>query len=254
MSCSIEYKNKFYSKEDFRQYVKDNMSEFRSFLTAGKNSDEVEYVLKSIDILLSDKATQVFKSAQKGNWDLEKTLIELQIPTAQRDLIMNLGVQDREDIIIELFSNYSYTVEINTAKRDTSYDEKRVLLSSLTTEEILQRKNDLLAIEPFGLSNRQEQQLKNIDNYLENNIDDEIYIKDSSRNNSDYYSNLTVPGGTNYTENEISTPLITPSIKGHAQFATDKGIGWFRSDDKYAFTGFLEDLLASGTIKKVPCG
>ena len=47
-----------------------------------------------------------------------------------------------------------------------------------------------------------------------------------------YYSNLTVPGGTNYTENEIATPGITPSIKGHAQFATDKGIGWFRSDEK----------------------
>jgi len=69
-----------------------------------------------------------------------------------------------------------------------------------------------------------------------------------------YYSNLTVPGGTNYTENEISTPGITPSIKGHAQFSTDNGIGWFRSDDKYPFTGFLEDLIASGTIKKVPCG
>lgn len=52
--------------------------------------------------------------------------------------------------------------------------------------------------------------------------------------NTEYYSNLTVPGGTNYTENEISTPLITPSIKGHAQFATDNGIGWFRSDDKAA--------------------
>ena len=25
---------------------------------------------------------------------------------------------------------------------------------------------------------------------------------------------------------------ITPSIKGHAQFSTDKGIGWFRSDEK----------------------
>ena len=47
---------------------------------------------------------------------------------------------------------------------------------------------------------------------------------------TDYYENLSVPGGTNYKENEISTPLITPSIKGHAQFATPNGIGWFRSD------------------------
>lgn len=50
--------------------------------------------------------------------------------------------------------------------------------------------------------------------------------------NSDFYSNMTVPGGTNYTENEIKTPDITPSIKGHAQFSTDKGIGWFRSDEQ----------------------
>lgn len=57
-----------------------------------------------------------------------------------------------------------------------------------------------------------------------------------------YYSNLTVPGGTNYTENEIATPAITPSIKGHAQFATDKGIGWFRSDDKAPIVeGFVEN-------------
>lgn len=47
-----------------------------------------------------------------------------------------------------------------------------------------------------------------------------------------YYSSLTVPGGANYTENEIATPAITPSIKGHAQFSTDNGIGWFRSDDR----------------------
>ena len=50
--------------------------------------------------------------------------------------------------------------------------------------------------------------------------------------NSRYYSNLTVPGGTNYTENEILTPGIVPSIKGHGRFSTGNGIGWFRSDDQ----------------------
>lgn len=49
---------------------------------------------------------------------------------------------------------------------------------------------------------------------------------------TDNYSSLTVPGGINYRENEILTPQITPSIKGHAAFATDQGIGWFRSDDQ----------------------
>lgn len=50
--------------------------------------------------------------------------------------------------------------------------------------------------------------------------------------NTQYHSNLTVPGGINYTENEIATPAITPAIKGHAEFATDQGIGWFRSDEQ----------------------
>lgn len=47
-----------------------------------------------------------------------------------------------------------------------------------------------------------------------------------------FYSRLTVPGGINYEENEIATPQIVPSIAGHARFATDNGIGWFRSDEK----------------------
>lgn len=46
------------------------------------------------------------------------------------------------------------------------------------------------------------------------------------------YAGMTVPGGTNYRENEIRTPDITPSIKGHAAFSSEHGIGWFRSDDK----------------------
>lgn len=62
------------------------------------------------------------------------------------------------------------------------------------------------------------------------NINELIELRRSNRNSS-YYSNLIVPGGTNYTENEIATPAIIPSIKGHAQFATNNGIGWFRSDE-----------------------
>ena len=64
---------------------------------------------------------------------------------------------------------------------------------------------------------------------------------------------LIVPGGTNYRENEIATPAITPSIKGHAQFATDKGIGWFRSDDKTIVETpeTVEDELDLWTAKKV---
>ena len=125
----------------------------------------------------------------------------------------------REQIVTDLLANYSYTVEINTAKdkgetvlyANEYYDEETGETHILSTDSKI--------IPPTG-------------------------------NNSNYYRGLTVPGGTNYTENEISTPLITPSIKGHAQFATDNGIGWHRSDDRVID---IQQMLKSGLIKEVPC-
>lgn len=58
---------------------------------------------------------------------------------------------------------------------------------------------------------------------------------DIQEGNAQHYSNLTVPGGTNYTENEIATPAITPSIKGHARFSTDNGLMWSRTDEKIQY-------------------
>ena len=216
---------------------------------------EVQYRLKATEILLSDKAKQVFNKGNKNNWSLDKILTELAIPKEQKRIILDLNDEDysfanfdlRESIIIALSSNYSYTVEINTAK------DKREPDHPLAKES-----NQFFAEQSsFGWWNVVDKDDNIYRREIKTKEAAEKYAKELNEQgipNTQYYYNLTVPGGTNYTENEISTPLITPSIKGHAQFATDKGIGWFRSDDKYAFTGFLEDLLASGTIKKVPCG
>ena len=78
--------------------------------------NSVNYMLKSVSILQSDKAKQVFEKGKKSNWSLEKVLTELQIPKEQKQLIYDLGVTDREQIITQLAANYSYTIEINTAK------------------------------------------------------------------------------------------------------------------------------------------
>jgi hypothetical protein len=59
---------------------------------------------------------------------------------------------------------------------------------------------------------------------------------------SGYYKDLTVPGGTNYKEVEISTPNVVASKKGHADFATDKGIGWYRVDDNEKSSSTLRVL------------
>ena len=150
-------------------------------------SNEVNQTLKAVDILQSDKAKQVFDKGNKNGWDLNKILTELQVPKEQKALLLDLNITDREQLALELASRYSYSVEVNTTKK-------------------------------------QEAQFNNVDDLFGDGNYKEL------EENTDYYSNLTVPGGTNYTEQEISTPLITPSIKGHAQFSTDNGIGWFRSD------------------------
>lgn len=60
-----------------------------------------------------------------------------------------------------------------------------------------------------------------------------------------YYTAISVPGGTNNTENRIVTPNIVPSIKGHAKFAKDNDIGWFLSDDKTIRNYSLDEILSN---------
>lgn len=160
-------------------------------------SEIVKSGLKATNILQSIKADQFFGAVAKnkitGDFFWKKMQADLGIPKDQLEILKLFNTQDRGELISSLLANYSYAVEINTAKeRDSIAQQEANRRSELFTEEEL---ND-------------------------------------TERNTGYYSNLTVPGGTNYTENEISTPLITPSIKGHAQFATDNGIGWFRSDEE----------------------
>ena len=165
--------------------------------------NEVSYNLKAVDILSSDKALEVFKKGKKNGWDLNKILTELQIPKAQKQIILDKNISDREEIITSLLAENSFVVEVNTAKKgEQRYDE----------------------------------------------VQNRIIQNEDSDKPSNYYQQLTVPGGTNYTENEISTPDIIPNIKGHAQFSTDNGIGWFRSDDKVS--NFKESY--KGELNNVP--
>jgi hypothetical protein len=185
------------------------------------SENAINYVMDAAQILSSPEADVVFKKAEKGKWPLDKILTELQIPKTQKEIILQSGKTDRKDIVTDLLVNYSYAVEINTAKTtevnnnpvddDTRYYEKdgKYYKSSPYENEA----------QPLEITKEQYEAYTTLD-------------KPTA-----HYANLTVPGGTNYTENEIATPAITPSIKGHADFATDKGIGWFRSDDKALESG-----------------
>lgn len=170
-----------------------------------------EYQLAALDILQSGKAKQIFEKGERSGWTLDKILTELQVPKAQRELISFLSKVKREDIITDLLANHSYIIEVNITT-----GEKHEEYSGATY-------NPEDGYQPEDV----------IERHIENNIP------------TQYYFNMTVPGGTNYTENEIAIPAITPSIKGHAQFSTNKGIGWFRSDEK---------RLDNGKGERVPDG
>lgn len=209
-------------------------------------SNEVNATLKAVDILQSDKAKQIFEKGKKASWNLNKILTELQIPKDQKTLLLDLNIDDREELAIELASKYSYSVEIDTVNKSfnnyTVYNNIEDYKSNvefndeqfrLGNYDNLLDENDLIKpLKSFSVIDERGATVQYFDTREEavtasNELNSNIIIKPTN-----YYENLTVPGGTNYTENEISTPLITPSIKGHAQFATDNGIGWFRSDEQ----------------------
>lgn len=134
--------------------------------------------------------------------------------------IDELSLQD--NIVINLLSDVSYGIEVNEGKRSDSdlynsdyYINTIVHDNGDTWYDVIET-NTQVKLNSFG-------SLQNAKDFITNN---------TSSPSSDYYANLTVPGGTNYRENEIATPKIIPNIKGHAQFSTENGIGWFRSDEQ----------------------
>lgn len=156
----------FNSKEELTEYLKIG----NKILSQKKYDGRVNYSLKAVDILFSDKASQVFEKGKKNNWNLNKILTELQIPKEQKQIILDKNITSREEIIISLLADNSFVVEINTTK------------------------------ESFGELNSTF-----IDEYGEEMIVSPR-MKEVEGRNTQEYSDLTVPGGTNYTENEIATP------------------------------------------------
>ena len=188
----------------------------------------VNYILKIVNAL--DKVNRnKFETSKLQGWlnDLQKQ----GAPTQQLDLFKEVAKDGmtKDEIAAAILANYSYTVEINTAKESIKSYGINTEFGNFEGESFTVNGINY-SYDPYSVKEER---------YLAGNryIDKEDYEaaklkRDDNKIPTQIYSNLTVPGGTNYTENEIATSAITPSIKGHAQFATDKGIGWFRSDDK----------------------
>ena len=216
------------------------------------DQNRVNFGLKSVDILQSDKAKQIFDKGIKNNWSLDKILNELQIPKEQKQLILDLDKTNREEIITDLLANYGYTVEINTAKEELQDYE----MVDVTGEGDFQPQEfipDTDWIEEYD----EDGNIISVKEVLSEKGKKQIEERENRRKPTQHYSNLTVPGGTNYTENEIATPAIVPSIKGHAAFSTDSGIGWGRWDEKVQYTekdiDSLIDILKNSGQLEINC-
>ena len=219
-------------------------------------ANTINATLKIIDALQRTPRSHYPSNSVQGFYN---DLIKQGAPKNQIDLLKehiaqnNITEINTNSLITSLLSEMSYTVEINTAKESMS-DSK---LQELNIKKEFQKDNFRYFSDNEGYwkfdntIDAKDRKLEKIDlsDYVK------AYRESIEKSPTQHYSNLTVPGGTNYTEQEISTPLITPSIKGHAAFSTDSGIGWFRTDDKQNYTEqdidtLIDNMIKSGVLQK----
>ena len=213
-----------------------------------EQQNQINYAFRAIENIQKN-INKVVNWYGNKNVDFWKKLNEdLQIPKDQIELLKQtynnllnkarLGIPSNKEFIEEMLAdfaaNYSYTVEINTAK-DKVIEGGYISTLGSRVSSMESRYGKYYYTDERGV----EIQINKTDWETAKQIFDEFQKGNNRGIATQYYSNLTVPGGTNYTENEISTPAITPSIKGHAQFSTDNGIAWFRSDDRHFSEGTI---------------
>jgi hypothetical protein len=82
--------------------------------------DTLDIEIKAANVLQSDAAIKLFKTLEKnkvtGDAFWNKIQNDLQIPKQQINLLKQYNTTDREELITNMLADYSYTVEINTAK------------------------------------------------------------------------------------------------------------------------------------------
>ena len=155
-------------------------------------------------------------------WD--KIQKDLGIPKNQVELLQESPGTTLKDKLMSFVASYSYTININTAIEGNDYGVQEVFNDQTGLKQYSVFKG--LSMKTLKIFDTEEEATR--------------YLQKQYNNPTQYYSNYTVPGGTNYTENEIVTPVITPIIKGHAAFSTPNGIGWFRSDERQVNFGGAE--------------
>ena len=221
--------------------------------------NKVDYSLKVINALQSDKVRQPNKNFQGFLNDLQKQ----GVPKEQLQILQQEYKEgdSKEDLAIRLASNYAFSVEINTAKQEgyREWDKFR----NQPNFEYNGAFYEVKSMVPSGEVDSRGFEYPDIDFYYkdgkeisEKEYEDALNNLAKSKNlNTQYYSNLTVPGGTNgsYREQNFETPLIKVP-KSHAQFNTENTIGFSRNDDRQIYTekdvnSLLEIMQKSGILE-----
>ena len=218
------------------------------------SSPEIQFDFKISNIISGNLAKiKQWESNKSVSQELLYNKIQqLGVPKEQLELLKNSDGNTIEEKLTNLIANYSYTIEINTAKNKNlnHFNDLRLELENslwvMVNDEIIDVWNNDDNV--YTLENAPDEIKEYFTNFKNNNI------------NTAHYSDLTVPGGTNgsYIEANIETPMIVPSIQSHAHFKTDNTIGWMRADEKQNYQekdidNLIEIMKKSG-ILEVNCG
>jgi len=223
---------------------------------------EINYQLRAALALESPKVRQPKSNPQGFYNDLQKQ----GLPKDQIDIIKSLSpeTKTKEELLTDLLANYSFTVEVQTAKQaigrwtqdefernnyfatedtyDTQFNYNGYLYSNNPRADYPSR----VKLQNFGNTNSYERITEEEYNRVKS-----LYLQESAPNSSDY-ANLTVPGWKegSYKELKTQTPQIIPSIKAHAQFADDNTIAWSRVADTDNKTKYTDSKGNTFTIDK----
>ena len=207
------------------------LEELNTIQESIEKGPQINQVLKIIDVLSNKIQRKIFTKDKLQGWlnDLQKQGVSgQQLELFEQEAKPGMT---KDEIATAIAANYSYAVEINTAKNKIGSDiyGRGYKPKQITDKDFAQSLG--AEVGDYFIEYITEDGDPDLRTFKTLEEANNAFQTQRSVDNSSVYSNLTVPGGINYTENEIATPAITPSIKGHAQFSTKEGIGWFRSDE-----------------------
>ncbi|MDB4285887.1 hypothetical protein N9933_01135 [bacterium] len=202
--------------------------------------NEVQYILKSVRILSSEQAKQMFAKGKKNGWNLDMILTKLQVPKEQKQIVLTSDfggfyvdeLSLRENIIISLMANNSFVIEVNTATSSETHAH-RMQDSGF---DIYQIDGKYYVYDPDEDSTTEVSE-EAYTNWLRDTAPLETSIP------TEHYPTLSAPGGTKgknkykdnpdweYRELAIQTPDIINNNSKHAnEFANGVSnmLGWVR--------------------------